>query len=79
METILEIVKGPDFPTGGIARGKNGLLDAYKTGRGRIMVQSKYEFVKNKGKDQIVISEIPYEVNKASLVKKLMIFGLIKK
>lgn len=71
LETILEIVKGPDFPTGGIARGKNGLLDAYKTGRGRIMVQSKYEFVKNKGKDQIVISEIPYEVNKASLVKKI--------
>lgn len=71
LETILEIVKGPDFPTGGIARGKNGLLDAYKTGRGRIMVQSKYEFVKNKGKDQIVISEIPYEVNKAALVKKI--------
>ncbi len=71
LETILEIVKGPDFPTGGIARGKNGLLDAYKTGRGRIMVQSKYEFVKNKGKDQIVVSEIPYEVNKAALVKKI--------
>ncbi len=71
LETILEIVKGPDFPTGGIARGKNGLLDAYTTGRGRIMVQSKYEFVKNKGKDQIVISEIPYEVNKATLVKKI--------
>jgi len=71
LETILEIVKGPDFPTGGIARGKNGLLDAYTTGRGRIMVQSKYEFVKNKGKDQIVISEIPYEVNKAALVKKI--------
>ena len=71
LETILEIVKGPDFPTGGIARGKNGLLDAYETGRGRIMVQSKYEFVKNKGKDQIVVSEIPYEVNKAALVKKI--------
>ncbi len=71
LETILEIVKGPDFPTGGIARGKNGLLDAYKTGRGKIIVQSKYEFVKTKGKDQIVISEIPYEVNKGALVKKI--------
>ncbi len=71
LETILDIVKGPDFPTGGIARGKNGLLDAYKTGRGKIIVQSKYEVVKNKGKDQIVISEIPYEVNKAALVKKI--------
>lgn len=71
LETILEIVKGPDFPTGGIARGKNGLLDAYKTGRGRIIVQSKYEFVKSKGKNQILISEIPYEVNKAALVKKI--------
>ena len=71
LDTILEIVKGPDFPTGGIARGKNGLLDAYTTGRGRIMVQSKYEIVKNKGKDQIVISEIPYEVNKGALVKKI--------
>lgn len=71
LETILDIVKGPDFPTGGIARGKNGLLDAYKTGRGKIIVQSKYEVVKNKGKDQIVISEIPYEVNKANLVKKI--------
>ena len=71
LDTILEIVKGPDFPTGGIARGRNGLLDAYKTGKGKIIVQSKYEIVKNKGKDQIVISEIPYEVNKGALVKKI--------
>lgn len=71
LETILESIKGPDFPTGGIARGKNGLLDAYKTGKGKIIIQSKYEIVKNKGKDQIVISEIPYEVNKGALVKKI--------
>lgn len=71
LETLLEIVKGPDFPTGGIARGKSGLIEAYQTGRGKIIIQSKYELVKNKGKDQIVISEIPYEVNKGALVKKI--------
>jgi len=70
-ETILDIIKGPDFPTGAIACGKQGIIDAFKTGRGRVIVKSKYEIVKNKGKDQIIISEIPFEVNKAALVKKI--------
>lgn len=71
LDTILEIVKGPDFPTGAIACGKQGLLEAYKTGRGKIFIKSKWEVVKNKGKEQIVISEIPFEVNKGLLVKKI--------
>ena len=71
LETILEIVKGPDFPTGGIAFGKQGIIDAFKTGRGRIIVQAKYEFVKEKGKEQIIITEIPFEVNKQACVAKI--------
>lgn len=71
LETILEIVKGPDFPTGGIAFGKEGIIDAFKTGRGRIIVQAKYEFVKEKGKEQIIITEIPFEVNKQTCVAKI--------
>lgn len=71
LDTILEIVKGPDFPTGGIAFGKEGIIDAFKTGRGRIIVQAKYEFVKEKGKEQIIITEIPFEVNKQACVAKI--------
>ena len=71
LDTILEIVKGPDFPTGGIAFGKQGIIDAFKTGRGRVIVQAKYEFVKEKGKEQIIITEIPFEVNKQACVAKI--------
>ena len=71
LDTILDIVKGPDFPTGGIACGRQGIIDAFTTGRGKVIVKSKYEVVKTKGKDQIVITEIPFDVNKASLVKKI--------
>lgn len=71
LDTILEIVKGPDFPTGGIAFGKQGIIDAFKTGRGRMIVQAKYEFVKEKGKEQIIITEIPFEVNKQACVAKI--------
>ena len=71
LDTILDIVKGPDFPTGGIACGKQGIIDAFTTGRGKVIVKSKYEVVKTKGKDQIIITEIPFDVNKASLVKKI--------
>ncbi len=79
LETILEIVKGPDFPTGGIAQGKQGIIDAFKTGRGRVIVQSKYEFKKEKGKEQIIISEIPFDVNKAALVTKIENIRIDKK
>lgn len=70
-ETILDIVKGPDFPTGGIVEGIEGIKDAYKTGRGRVVVRCKIEFEKIKGKDQIIITEIPFDVNKSLLVKKI--------
>ncbi|MDD4719037.1 MAG: DNA topoisomerase IV subunit A [Bacilli bacterium] len=71
LDTIIDIVKGPDFPTGGIVEGKDGIVDAYTTGRGRIILKSKYEFIKTKGKEQIIITEIPYDVNKSLLVKKM--------
>lgn len=71
LDTILEIVKGPDFPTGAIVEGKKGIIDAYTTGIGKINIRSKYEFVKEKGKEQIIIHEIPFEVNKALLVAKI--------
>jgi topoisomerase-4 subunit A len=67
LETIMNFIKGPDFPTGGIACGKKGIRDAYETGRGKIMVRSKARIEKN----QIIINEIPFEVNKAQLVKKM--------
>ena len=71
LETILDIVKGPDFPTGGIIEGTEGIRQAFETGRGRVVISSKYEFIREKGKDKIVISEIPFEVNKQQLVKKI--------
>lgn len=71
LDTILDIVKGPDFPTGGIACGKQGIIDAFTTGRGKVIVKSKYEIINTKGKVQIVISEIPFDVNKANLVRKI--------
>ena len=79
LDTILEIVKGPDFPTGGIAFGKQGIIDAFKTGRGKVIVQAKYEFVKEKGKEQIIITEIPFEVNKQACVAKIEALRIDKK
>ena len=70
-DSIYEIIKGPDFPTGGIIEGLDGIKQAFKTGKGRLIVSSKCEFQKNKGKEQIVITEIPFEVNKQLLVKKI--------
>ena len=67
LETLLNFVKGPDFPTGGQAIGKSGIREAYETGRGKITIRSKLNVEKNK----IVITEIPYEVNKQLLVKKI--------
>lgn len=79
LDTILEIVKGPDFPTGGIAYGKEGIIEAFKTGRGKVIVQAKYEFVKEKGKEQIIITEIPFEVNKQATVAKIESLRIDKK
>ena len=79
LDTILEIVKGPDFPTGGIVEGKNGIIDAFTTGRGKVIVKCRYEVVKEKGREQIIINEIPFEVNKAMLVNKIDSIRIDKK
>ena len=71
LDTIMEIVKGPDFPTGGIIEGTDGIKQAFETGKGKIVISSKYEFIREKGKDKIIISEIPFEVNKQQLVKRI--------
>ena len=67
LDTLLNFVKGPDFPTGGVAIGAEGMHEAYETGRGKIIIRSKLVVDKNK----IIITEIPYEVNKQLLVKKI--------
>lgn len=70
-DSIFDIIKGPDFPTGAIVEGTEGIKEAFKTGRGRLVVTSKYTFEKTKGKEQIIITEIPFDVNKQLLVKKI--------
>ena len=79
LETILDIVKGPDFPTGGIVEGKNGIIDAFKTGRGKVVLKPKYEIVTDKNKTSIIISQIPFEVNKLLLVSKMNEIRIDKK
>lgn len=71
IDEILEIVKGPDFPTGGIIVGTEGIREALTTGKGRITIRSKAEIVEGKTINQIVIHEIPYEVVKGALVRKM--------
>ena len=71
LDEILVYVQGPDFPTGGIIYGKQGIIDAYRTGRGRIRVRAKTHIEKTKTKDIIIIDEIPYQVNKAKLVEQI--------
>jgi len=71
LDTILDIVKGPDFPTGGVAEGINGIREAFTTGRGKVNIRCKYTLEGTKNKRQIIITEIPYEVNKMALVKKI--------
>jgi DNA gyrase subunit A len=71
-EDLMQIVKGPDFPTGGIVIGSEGIKNAYATGHGRIIVRGRHVFEESKqGYEQIVIEEIPYQVNKSSLVAKI--------
>jgi len=79
LETILNIVKGPDFPTGGIVEGKAGLIEAYETGRGKVVVKARTEIVKEKGKQQIIVHEIPYDVLKEQLRKKIEDIKIDKK
>lgn len=71
LDTIMDIVKGPDFPTGGIVEGIDGIRSAYENGRGKIIVKSRCNFEEDKSKTVLAISEIPFEVNKAMLVRKI--------
>ena len=71
LEEIMEFIKGPDFPTGAIVEGKEGIYEAFKTGKGKVIIRSKTEIVQEKNLQQIIITEIPYEVNKAELVRKM--------
>jgi len=69
---LMQYVKGPDFPTGGIIYGERGILDAFETGRGRIVVRSKTEIeYTSSGRECIIVTEIPYLVNKAEMIKKI--------
>jgi len=72
VDDLLECIKGPDFPTGGIIMGKEGIRAAYRTGQGRVIVRAKTEIEQNsKGKSAIIVTEIPYQVNKAKLIEKI--------
>ncbi|MFU8689283.1 DNA topoisomerase IV subunit A [Rossellomorea sp. FS2] len=80
VEELMTVLKGPDFPTGGIIQGIDGIRKAYETGKGKIVVRGKAEIESIRGsKQQIVITEIPYEINKANLVKKMDEFRVDRK
>lgn len=71
-EELLEVIPGPDFPTAGIISGRKGIIDAYKTGRGKIYLRARTKIeVDSKGKETIIVNEIPYQVNKARLIEKI--------
>jgi DNA gyrase subunit A len=71
IESLLTYVKAPDFPTGGIIYGYEGVRDAFLTGRGRIVIRGKAEIEEENGREQIIVTEIPYQVNKAEMIKKI--------
>ena len=72
IEELMHYVKGPDFPTGGIIQGRQGIKDAFETGRGRIVIRSKTEIeVSESGRETIVVTEIPYMVNKREMIEKI--------
>ncbi|MGB2770667.1 MAG: DNA gyrase subunit A [Candidatus Zixiibacteriota bacterium] len=71
-EKFLDYVPGPDFPTGGIIQGKRGIFEAYRTGRGRIVLKARVNVEKQKsGKESIIITEIPYQINKSNLLERI--------
>ena len=71
LEEIMGEIRGPDFPTGGIIYGKKGIIEAYKTGRGRVKIRAKTHIEKKASKDVIVIDELPYQTNKARLIEQI--------
>src|SRR5690606_19025970 len=71
-EELLRLIPGPDFPTAGIINGSAGIVEAYRTGRGRILVRAKTEIeTDDNGRETIVVNELPYQVNKARLIEKI--------
>lgn len=79
LDSVMQHIKGPDFPTGGIIEGIEGIRQAYKTGKGKIIVKSKIEVVQGKNCTQLVVTEIPYDVNKANLAKRIEDIRIEKK
>lgn len=72
VEGLMEHIKGPDFPTGGIIQGRQGIIDAYTTGRGKVVVRAKTEIEEDeRGRDCIVVTEVPYMVNKSEMIKRI--------
>ena len=71
LEEVMHYIKGPDFPTGGLIFGKKGIIDAYRTGRGRVKLRAKTHIEKKPNKDVIVIDELPYQTNKARLIEQI--------
>jgi DNA gyrase subunit A len=75
-DKLIQRVKGPDFPTGGIIVGSKGIFDAYRTGRGKVLLRSKIQIEDRRGKKAIVVSEIPYQVSKSLIIEKIA--GLVR-
>ena len=70
-EELMEYIPGPDFPTAGIISGRQGIIDAYRTGRGKIYIRARAEVIEEGGRDVIIVHELPYQVNKARLIEKI--------
>lgn len=71
-EELMEYIPGPDFPTAGIISGRQGIIDAYRTGRGKIYIRARAEVItEDNGRDTIIVHELPYQVNKARLIEKI--------
>ncbi len=71
IEELIQVIPGPDFPTAAMINGRSGIVEAYKTGRGKIYVRARTEIEENEGRQAIIITELPYQVNKAKLVEKI--------
>lgn len=71
LEELMQVVKGPDFPTYGNIMGVKGIKDAYETGRGKVILRAEAKIEQSKNKEKIIVTEIPYQVNKANLIKKI--------
>ena len=71
IDGLMQYIKAPDFPTGGIIHGYDGVKDAFHTGRGKVVIRGKAEIEEVNGKESIIVTEIPYQVNKADMIKKI--------